>query len=295
MNRSRIQIAKTDIVSYFDELPIQVLKLKEIRAILTQQRGFWRLAQNTTAEQFIGFLEKHSKLKSIEFPFPQRIEKCYVWGDTSLLTILLALKKKLHLSHYTAMRMHGLTEQFPTSIYITEERSTSYKREPVKVTQTEIDHAFQLPSRLSQNWIEHLGKKIYLLNGADTNQLGIVTERVNDDDGREVQVSISSIERTLIDITVKPFYAGGIHEVAKAFELAKDRVSVNKLVATLQKLKFTYPYHQAIGYYLERANYKTSQLDLVRRLPMEVDFYLEHNMRETRYINNWQLFVPNSF
>lgn len=294
-NRSRIQIAKPDIVSYFDGHPNSILKLKEIRAILSDQRAFWRLAQNTTAEQFISFLEKHSKLKPFEFSFPQRTEKCYVWGDVPLLTILLALKKNLHFSHYTAMRMQGLTEQSPTSIYITDERRSSYQRDHEKIGQAEIDQAFKQAPKISHNWVEHAGKKIYLLNGADTEHLGVITERVNDEDGKEVRVRITNLERTLIDITVRPVYAGGIFEVAKAFELAKNVVSINKLVAMLRKLNFTYPYHQAIGYYLERAAYKPSQIDLIRRIPIECDFYLMHEMSETRYASDWRLFVPSGF
>ncbi|MET5116604.1 hypothetical protein AAHH79_41675, partial [Burkholderia pseudomallei] len=60
------------------------LKLKEIRAILANQRAFWRLAQSTTAEHFIAFRRQHAKLRKIEFPFPQRAEQCYVWGDVPL-------------------------------------------------------------------------------------------------------------------------------------------------------------------------------------------------------------------
>ena len=71
---------------------------------------------------------------------------------------------------------------------------------------------------------------------------------------------MTNVERTLIDATVKPMYAGGVFEVAKAFALANDRLSVNKLMPMLRKLDFSYPYHQAIGYYLERAGYKSSQL-----------------------------------
>lgn len=295
MSRSRIQIAKADIVSHFDGLPSHVLKLKEIRAVLTEQRGFWRLAQNTTAEQFIGFLEKHSKLKLYEFPFPQRGEKCYVWGEVPLLTVLLGIKKGLHFSHYTAMRMHGLTEQLPKSVYLTDERTTGHPTDRGKLSQSDIDHAFKHPARISSNWATYDDKKIYLLNGADTDHLGVVTQQASNEDGQEVQVRVTNVERTLIDATVKPMYAGGVFEVAKAFALANDRLSVNRLIAMLRKLDFAYPYHQAIGYYLERAGYKSSQLDLVRRLPMEHDFYLTHEMGETRYEPTWRLFVPNGF
>ncbi|MEO8407793.1 MAG: hypothetical protein ABI476_05130, partial [Oxalobacteraceae bacterium] len=257
-----MQIAKADIVSHFDHLSNHVLKLKEIRAILAEQRGFWRLAQNTTAQQFIGFLEKSSKLKPYDFPFPQRAEKCYAWGDIPLLTILLSLKKGLHFSHYTAMRIQGLTEQLPNSVYLTDERKTSHPAEREKLSQSDIDQAFNRPARASNNWVEYDDKNIYLLNGADTGHLGVVVQQTNDEDGQEVQVRVTNVERTLIDAAVKPMYAGGVFEVAKAFTLAQDRLSVNKLMPMLQKLSYAYPYHQAIGYYLERAGYKSSQLDL---------------------------------
>jgi hypothetical protein len=298
MNRTRIQIAKADIVKHFDQLPKHALKLKEIRTILASQRAFWRLAQSTTAERFIDFLKEHAKLREVEFPFPQRAERCYIWGDLPLLSILLSLMKDLYFSHYTAVRLHGLTEQSPTTIYITDERSSSGgsdQREPVKLGQAEIDQAFSRAPRVSHNWVEHAGKKIYLLNGAHTGHLGIVTERVTDEGGQEVLARLTNLERTLIDITVRPVYAGGVFEVAKAFELAKDRVSINRLVAMLRKLNFAYPYHQTIGYYLERAGYKPSQIDLIRRLPIEHDFYLMHQMGETSYIKQWRLSVPSGF
>jgi hypothetical protein len=297
MNRTRIQIAKADIVKHFDGLPDHVLKLKEIRTILAEQRAFWRLAQSTTTEHFITFLKEHAKLRELEFPFPQRSERCYVWGDVPLLSILLSLKKNLYFSHYTAMRLNGMTEQSPTTIYITDERSSggNDQRERVKLGQAEIDQAFGRPPRVSHNWVEHTGKKIYLLNGAHTGHLGVVTEPVTDEGGQEVPARFTNLERTLIDITVRPVYAGGVFEVAKAFALAKDRVSINRLVAMLRKLDFAYPYHQAIGYYLERADYKPSQIDLIRRLPIENDFYLMHEMGDTRYVSNWRLAVPEGF
>lgn len=295
MNRTRIQIAKADIVKYFDDRPLHVLKLKDIRAVLASQRAFWRLAQSTTAEDLITFLKKHSKLRGIEFPFPQRPESCYVWGDVALHTILLSLRKDLYFSHYTAMRLHGLTEQSPTTLYLTDERTTHDPRQRPKLEQTDIDRAFNRAPRVSQNYVEQAGKKIYLLNGSNTGHLGVVSERVNDDDGTQLLARLTNLERTLIDIAVRPVYAGGIFEVAKAFELAKDRVSINRLVAMLRKLDFSYPYHQAIGHYLDRAGYKSTQLDLVRRLPIEHDFYLTHQMGKTRYIPRWHLFVPDGF
>ena len=295
MNPTRLQIAKADIFKFFEELENPVLKLREIQSILSRQRTFWRLAQATSADDLIAFLTRHGRLRRLEFPFPQRPETLYVWGNVPLPVILLGLRKDVYFSHYTAMRMHGLTEQVPHATYLTDERSEGAARPPVALTQADIDQAFARPPRVSHNVVMHEGRKVWLLNGAHTGQLGVTTERVHDDDGKPVEVRLTNLERTLIDISVRPVYAGGVHEVAKAYALALERVSVNKLVSTLHKLAFAYPYHQAIGYYLERAGCKPALLDLVRRLPMELDFYLAHDMGPTRYVGEWRLFVPEGF
>jgi hypothetical protein len=86
-----------------------------------------------------------------------------------------------------------------------------------------------------------------------------------------------------------------VFEVAKAFELARETLSVNALSAMLKKLNFAYPYHQAIGFYLERAGYRASLLDLLRRFPREFDFYLAHEMSGTRFDKAWRLHVPKGF
>jgi predicted transcriptional regulator of viral defense system len=295
MNKTRIQIAKPDIVSFFNDYPSHVLKPKEIAAILSEQRGFWRLAQRTTTADFIYFLKESSKLKLFEFKFPHRSKSCYAWGEIPLLAVLMNISKDIHFSHYTAMQMHGLTEQVPKSIYLTEERATETVSSHSSLTQAQIEAAFSGPPRISNNWVEFADNRIYLLSGSHTNHLGVVTQEVSDGSANQMVARLTGLERTLIDIAVRPFYAGGIFEVAKAYEAAKGDVSINKLAAMLRKLDFTYPFHQAIGYYLERAGYKSSLLDLLRSFPIEQDFYLTYGMGKTSYIKNWRLFVPQGF
>ena len=51
------------------------------------------------------------------------------------------------------------------------------------------------------------------------------------DDPDAARLSGIHVERTLIDAAVRPAYSGGVYEVAKAFEQAKDAVSVNAMGA----------------------------------------------------------------
>ncbi len=129
----------------------------------------------------------------------------------------------------------------------------------------------------------------------NTNQLAVVDQEVNYDASGPVRVRLTNLERTLIDISVRPIYAGGVAEVLKAFELAKDRVSVNRMAAILQKLGYVYPYHQAIGFYLDRAGYDQSSVELMQRFPMDFDFYLDYKMGKTDYVKKWRLHIPKGF
>ena len=294
MSKTRLQIAKPDIVEHFEKETPKVLKLTDIKAILSEKRAFWRLAQRTTTQPFIEFLTEHSKLKRLDFPFPYRTEIRYVWGDVPLLEVLLTTKPNCYFSHYTAVRMHGLTEQVPKTIYLNHEQHLK-SQSTGGLEQGRIDAAFSRRPRVSNNQITFENVNICLVNGKNTNQLGVITETVQYDSETPIRVRLTNLERTLIDITVRPIYAGGISEVQKAFLLAKDQVSINTLAAMLPKIGHTYPYHQAIGFYLERAGYKSRSLDLLRRFPMNYDFYLANEMGETDYIKDWRLHVPKGF
>jgi len=290
---TRLQIAKADITKYFDDQAPHILKITEIASILSSQRSFWRLAQRTNTSEFIKFLTELGKLKRLKFPFPYRSDQRFTWGEVPLLEVLLTLKTGAYFSHFTAVRMHGLTEQIPKTIYLNHEQPP--RPQSAELEQGRINAAFSRRPRVSQNEIEFGENRICLINGMHTNQLGVVSEKVLYDSITPVKVRLTNIERTLIDITVRPIYSGGVFEVLKAFTNARDLASVNTMAAMLQKLRYVYPYHQAIGYYLERAGFKSKTLDLMRRFPMDYDFFLANQMGETEYVKEWRLHVPKGF
>jgi predicted transcriptional regulator of viral defense system len=210
-----------------------------------------------------------------------------------LLEVLLTLKQRAYFSHYTAMRLHDLTEQLPGTIYLNHEQRPQPKS--THLEQGSIDSAFKRRARESQNAIEFGDIRICITNGMHTNQLGVIEERLTYGSEGKAHVRLTSVERTLIDIAVRPVYAGGVKEVLKAFSLAKQRANVTLIAQMLRQLDYVYPYHQAIGYYLDRAGYPAEDVDLFRRQKMDFDFYLAHLMDETRYVNDWRLHVPKHF
>jgi predicted transcriptional regulator of viral defense system len=291
MAKTRIQIAKPDINKHFAGLNTNVFKKRDIDKIFRQNRDYWRLTQNMTVNEFIQFLVKESNLKVAKFKFPNRSLVRYIWGSASIIEIIFTLRPNAYFSHYTAIFLNELTEQIPQNIYL----NTEQKPKAITTTgmeQKRIDWAFGRPMRVTNNVTTFNNHKVFLLNGMYTGNLGI--NNIQTTDGANVQVT--DIERTLIDITVRPLYAGGVYEILNAYKLAVDRISVNKLSAMLKKMSFTYPYHQAIGFYLEKSGcYKTSQVNLMRKFDFTYDFYLTHQMKEMSYSKKWRLYYPVGF
>jgi len=288
MRVSRLKIAKKDIQKYFESLPNTVLTRAQINKILLEKRSYWRASASTTVQYFIDFLLKETKLKKIQFEFPSRTMDRYIWGDASIYDIVLSLKPNTYFTHYTAMYLHELTEQIPKKIYVNFEQDAK-KRTDKGLSQKRIKAAFMRPWRISQNIASYNSYKICLLNGMYTGKLG-VTETVGPDGSK---VYVTNVERTLIDIAVRPVYSGGIFEVLKAYRLAQGKVSINKLTAMLERLNYIYPYYQVIGFYLEKAQvYKESQINLMQKFDMNYDFYLTHQMKNIDYSKKWRLYFP---
>ncbi|MGB7512449.1 MAG: type IV toxin-antitoxin system AbiEi family antitoxin, partial [Pelodictyon phaeoclathratiforme] len=197
---------------------------------------------------------------------------------------------KAYLSHYTALYLHQLTEQLPKTIYVTFEQSPK-EIERTILKQKDIEQAFSKPQRSSNNVAIYEGVSIYLLNGKYTGNEGVMTM----EHPKEGTLIVTNLERTLIDIAVRPAYSGGIGEVLKAYENARENISVNKLNAMLSRLDFTYPYHQAIGFYMEKAGYRDSLLNLLKKRGFQYDFYLTYAMQETEYSETWKLYYPKGF
>lgn len=285
--QTRIQIAKADIVKLLDSYPSRVIPHAELGRILSEHRAGWRLAQATGLADFVSFLASKSKLVPYVLSFPHSPVTAYSWGPVSPYELAMAIGPNAYISHFSAAFLHGISEQVPKTIYVTvpQPRKSAI---PV-LTQEDIDKSFAQPIRASSSVATLDPYRVVRLAGMDTGGLGIQDIDLPD----RGKARVTTLERTLIDITVRPNYAGGPAHVIEIFRLARGRgASVNHVLALLKGLRFAYPYHQAIGFYLERAGYSAGAQDLVLRLGLHRDFYLTHGMVNSEYSLKWRLHFP---
>lgn len=285
---TRLTLAKSDIVAMFDEQSGPVFKQSQIGQILDQHRSEWRLPLSLSLTKFIEYLIKNSKLKKVRVDLPHRPETLYIWGEVSAFCMASSLKTGGYLSHYTAMQVHELTDQSPEILYVNHEQRPQPKPAG-PLTQEAVDRAFKATQRVSKNFAAMGRRKVRVLNGKHTGRYGV--EELKDQDGHPVQVT--TLERNLIDIVVRPGYSGGVTEVLEAYRRAAERVQVNKLLATLRKMDYVYPYQQAIGFYMDRSGaYPEKRLAMLEAERSDINFYLTYAMGEVEYSDRWRIYYP---
>ena len=263
---------------------------KDLVQFLGSQRRQWGLPKKITPPKFMAFLVQEIGVEKVSFAFPHRTETRYLWNNPSLYDVALSINRQGYLSHHTAMFLHDLIQRPPETTYLNVEQPK--KPRSGELEQSRIDLAFELKPRISARIATYKTHKICLLNGMFTGNYGVIEIQ-----GQVVErLRVTDLERTLIDMTVRPAYSGGPPAVLEAYRLSAKRLSIDKLVKTLKHLRYVYPYHQAIGFYLERAGvFPEASLAPFRSLPMKYDFYLLHHMQEKEYSHAWRLYFPKGF
>jgi len=256
--------------------------------LLQKNRPNWELSPDLYFTKFVNFMLKHTKLreftlKSADYGSQTR----YVWRNPSVHAVALSLKNNSYLSHKTALILHGLIDGPAESIYVNREQSPKPKGSGL--SQESLTKAFANKQRESKLTYAYRKSHIVMLNGMFTNRLGV--EKIRSANGELLDVT--NLERTLIDVTVRPNYAGGAKAVLSAYRKARGRVSLDTLLTFLNRFEYVYPYHQAIGFYLEKASYPQSDWASFMKLGVSFEFYLTHALPLKReYDANWRLYYP---
>lgn len=291
----------------FQEADFRTLLETELSKVEAEERGVQMLVELKPAElakaharvsrrrrTLTPLLEERGKLiRAVllpEEPKYRSIERVILPGCTPL-ELGATIRGGAYFTHSTAVFLHGLTDSVPTTFYINKEQSP--KRPPTGgLTQERLDKAFRTKQRRSRYTFRWEKYRFTLLSGKNTRDFGVVEQ--TGPNGERLRVT--HLERTLIDIVARPAYAGGLVEVLEAYNGAVEQgVDVQRLVATLDHLDYVYPYHQVIGYLLERAGVEASKLEALRARGLHFNMPAAHGIVRPSLDSSWRVLLPEGF
>lgn len=274
---------------YFKQETNKVYSPTQIGQHLTNIKKGSRLPNRTKTAEMIEILESSDKLKRIELTFPSKKYTRYTWGEKSIYEILLSLDVNAYYSHFSALHFHKLLDRDEAEIYLNIEQSP--KREYINtMMQENINKAFSRLPRITNNVTNYMQNKIYLLNGKNTGKLGVISMK----GPNKEKIFLTDIERTLIDIAIRPQYSGGVSNVLNVYRKVIQNISAEKILKMLTKLKYLYPYHQTIGFYLDKAGLEKDSIIFREKIRIEYDFYLTYQIDQPEYCEKWRIFYPKS-
>ncbi len=277
------------IEDYFDKSDTKAFSERTLQEIYYENNDAWKNPSTKDASDFIAFLQKKGVLFMTSFTNESNNTKIiYSWKTQDNLTVMSGLKNGAYYSHYSSLFLHQLTLQIPKTFYLNFEHSsdTNLVKGKPSLTQEAVDKAFSKGQRKTTAAFSYNDKKIFILNGKKTGKLGVIKQK-----SAEQCYEYTDLERTLIDIAIRPVYAGGVFEVLEAYKNARNIINTQKLATYLKELDFIYPYHQVIGFYLEKAGYTEMDLNLFQT-KTDLKFYLTYDIRNKNFSQRWQLYFP---
>ena len=278
------------ITATLDRSGKRVFTSRELVRLVEKHREQWHILVSATTHDVIEELLKALPLRKFVLESSTYTQEFirYLWRDPDPLEIAASIRApNSYLCHSSALFMHRLLDRLPKELFVNYEQSNKPKPSG-GLTQAALDRAFKGKQRQSAFIFHYKEHEITVLSGKYTQGLQVGELPL----AAGTKVRVTSLERTLIDVTVRPDYAGGIELVLEAYRRARNKVSIPNLIATLKEFDYVYPYHQAIGFYMERAGYSVKQLSRLKEPGLDWNFYLAYNMRSADYHPGWRIFHP---
>lgn len=289
MRKESFDRASIEITDFFKNSVHKAYTTNDIQKIFESQREKWRIAQYRNFKHFITFLNNRKILildiQNHEF---QNSEKQILRKkNCTPFDIGLTVKKDGYLCNYSAMQIHQLTLQIPKTVYISEDKyAPYYENSHIELEQDSVDKAFSKPQRVSkESYKSEYDAFRYVYLQKKHNSINVGITEVNG-------LKVTDLERTLIDIAVRPAYSGGAFQIIEAYNRAKEKVNLNKLDIYLKELDYIYPYHQLIGFYLDLAGFSDKNIKIFLNKKSHINFYQTYNLTNKKLNKKWGVYYP---
>ena len=164
--------------------------------------------------------------------------------------IAMALVQPAAISHWSAFHHHGLTEQVPRRTFVLTTTETSVPRH--RGNKRVEDGGIYLVGDMAYRFVQVKPERFF------------GTERVWVGDAR---VSVTDLERTLLDGIIMPQHCGDFSEVLHAFQVGIDRLQIDRI--TQYAFKLGPAASKRLGWILDQQGVDSPEVDNLAELPVK--------------------------
>lgn len=158
--------------------------------------------------------------------------------------IAMALANPAAISHWSAMHHHGLTEQAPRKVFVLTTIGASVPTARAKGDYRIGDTAYRFIKMRPERFF-----------GTEKIWIGLS------------RVTITDLERTLIDGLTRPEYCGDFYEVLHAFDVAIEKINLERIIDYALKLDAATA--KRLGWILERHGVALERLSPLANVPVK--------------------------
>jgi predicted transcriptional regulator of viral defense system len=164
--------------------------------------------------------------------------------------IAAALVQPAAISHWSAMHLHGLTEQLPRTVFVLTTTGTPIPK--IRGKKAKRKGAGCLIGETAYQFVQVKPERFF------------GTEKVWVGDAR---VTVTDPERTLLDGLMMPQHSGDFAEVLHAFEERGERLDLKRIIEYALKLDAATA--KRLGWVLERQGVNPTRLEALLNMPIK--------------------------
>src|SRR5579872_4446476 len=132
-----------EITTFFDGLDFKAFTYHRLSGVLDRERHRWELPITKANKDIIKFLLRQGLLQKTEFGQEPGTVDVFSWKSNDIYTVVTGLRADSFFAYYTALSLHGLTQQLPKTYYLnTEHSSPQYGDTREDLTQEVVDKVF---------------------------------------------------------------------------------------------------------------------------------------------------------
>ncbi len=171
-------------------------------------------------------------------------------SDTHEFEVAMALVQPAAISHWSAMSYHGLTEQTPRGVFVL---TTTEHSVPRLQDDTSSNRDGHYPvGEVTYKFVQVRPERYF-----GTQQVWVGDSRVY----------MTDLERTLLDGISMPQYCGDFGEAIHAFEVAMDRVDIERIANYAERLGVTIS--KRLGWVLEHLGNQSPIIERLASIPIK--------------------------